>query len=148
MLMRYALVAGRSEQIAAYLPDNYQVLGSVDGQTVIGGRDAAGWTLDAYVLPRLGLRALLRDRDRPVAPGVQGAARLVSDPAGLHPPPEQLVDPAEPMTICQLDQRLGARPGAGARAGEHRRGCQRELRVDERQLALQSQTSAPPRRGA
>jgi hypothetical protein len=53
MLMRYALVAGRSEQIAAYLPDNYQVLGSVDGQTVIGGRDAAGWTLDAYVLPRL-----------------------------------------------------------------------------------------------
>jgi hypothetical protein len=53
MLMRYALVAGRSEQIVAYLPDNYQVLGSVDGQTVIGGRDAAGWTLDAYVLPRL-----------------------------------------------------------------------------------------------
>jgi hypothetical protein len=53
MLMRYALVAGRGEQVAAYLPDNYQVLGSVDGQTVIGGRDAAGWTLDAYVIPRL-----------------------------------------------------------------------------------------------
>jgi hypothetical protein len=53
MLMRYTLVAGRSEQIAAHLPDNYQVLGSVDRQTVIAGRDAAGWTLDAHVLPRL-----------------------------------------------------------------------------------------------
>ena len=53
MLMRYALVAARGEQVVAYLPDNSQVLGSVDGQTVIGGRDAAGWTLDAYVLPRL-----------------------------------------------------------------------------------------------
>ena len=53
MLMRYALVSARGEQIAAYLPDNYQVLGSVDGQTVIGGHDAAGWTLDAYVIPRL-----------------------------------------------------------------------------------------------
>ena len=83
MLMRYALVAGRSEQIAAYLPDNYQVLGSVDGQTVIGGRDAAGWTLDAYVSPA-GLRALLRDRDRPVSPGVQEAG-LVADSAGAQP---------------------------------------------------------------
>ena len=53
MSMRYALVAARGEQIAAYLPDNYQVLGTVDGQTVIGGRDAAGWMLDAYVIPRL-----------------------------------------------------------------------------------------------
>jgi hypothetical protein len=53
MFMRYALVSARGEQIARYLPDNYQILGSVDGQTVIGGRDAAGWTLDAYVIPRL-----------------------------------------------------------------------------------------------
>jgi hypothetical protein len=53
--MRYALVAGEATQIDVYLylPDNYQVIGSVDGQTVIGGRDAAGWTLDAYVIPRL-----------------------------------------------------------------------------------------------
>jgi len=29
------------------------VLASVDGQAVIGGRDAVGWTLDAYVIPRL-----------------------------------------------------------------------------------------------
>ncbi len=52
--MRYALVPGPGAQVAAYLPDNYQVIGTVDGQTVIGGRDAAGWTLDAYVIPRLG----------------------------------------------------------------------------------------------
>ena len=29
------------------------MIGSVDGETVIGGRDVAGWTLDAYVIPRL-----------------------------------------------------------------------------------------------
>ena len=53
MLKRYALVSARPESIAAYLPDNYQVIGSVDGETVIGGRDVADWTLDAYVIPRL-----------------------------------------------------------------------------------------------
>jgi len=50
MSMRYALDAGdAAAAISAYLPDNYRVLGSVDGQAVIGGRDAGGWTLDAYV---------------------------------------------------------------------------------------------------
>ena len=53
MFKRYALVSARPESIAAYLPDNYRVIGSVDGETVIGGRDVAGWTLDAYVIPRL-----------------------------------------------------------------------------------------------
>lgn len=53
MIMRYALVGSPATQIAAYLPDNYHVLGVVDDQTVIGGRDRAGWTLDAYVIPRL-----------------------------------------------------------------------------------------------
>jgi hypothetical protein len=52
-MMRYALVSSPASEIAAYLPDNYQVLGVVDSQTVIGGRDRAGWTLDAYVIPRL-----------------------------------------------------------------------------------------------
>ncbi len=53
MMMRYAIVSADARQIAAYLPDNYQVLGTVEDQTVIGGRDAAGWTLHAYVIPRL-----------------------------------------------------------------------------------------------
>jgi hypothetical protein len=47
MFKRYALVSARPESIAAYLPDNYRVIGSVDRETVIGGRDVAGWTLDA-----------------------------------------------------------------------------------------------------
>lgn len=53
MIMRYALVAADAAAVSAYLPENYRVLGSVDGQAVIGGRDAVGWTLDAYVIPRL-----------------------------------------------------------------------------------------------
>ncbi len=68
MFIRYALVSADVDQVAAYLPDNYRVIGSVDGQTVIAGRDVAG---------------------------------------------EQLIDASQPRTICQLDQRLGARPGAG-----------------------------------
>ncbi|GEM_PF-2426878 len=42
------------EKVAAYLPGNYSVIG-VDqaGLVVISGRDAAGWTLGDYVIPRL-----------------------------------------------------------------------------------------------
>lgn len=59
---RYALVsanAGSTDQIAAYLPDNYRVVGRtpIRGtntvQILIAGSDVAGWTLDGYVLPRL-----------------------------------------------------------------------------------------------
>lgn len=53
MMMRYALVASDADEIAAYLPSNYRILGAVDGQTVIAGRDQAGWTLEGYVIPRL-----------------------------------------------------------------------------------------------
>jgi hypothetical protein len=41
------------------MPGNYAVLGrtpigaSNTVQVLIGGRDASGWTLDGYVLPRL-----------------------------------------------------------------------------------------------
>lgn len=68
-MQRYALVHGTAAQVAPYLPGNYDVLaeGESDGYidlpnggcfppgayTVIGGRDNAGWTLDAYVIPRL-----------------------------------------------------------------------------------------------
>jgi hypothetical protein len=53
MFIRYALVSADVDRVAAYLPDDYRVIGSVDSRTVIAGRDVAGWTLDAYVIPRL-----------------------------------------------------------------------------------------------
>jgi hypothetical protein len=53
MMMRYALVVSDARAIAAYLPGNCRILGMVDGQTVIAGRDQAGWTLEGYVIPRL-----------------------------------------------------------------------------------------------
>lgn len=61
--VRYAIVPvtgahADAEAIKAYLPSNYQVVGTVpndiDGQSVIiAGTDRAGWTLDDYVIPRL-----------------------------------------------------------------------------------------------
>jgi hypothetical protein len=61
MSARFAFVSGarRREEVAAYLPERtWAVLGEgvKDGRTfyVIGGYDDAGWTLDGYVIPRLG----------------------------------------------------------------------------------------------
>jgi hypothetical protein len=60
--MRYALLTvdvGRVEQIKAYMPGNYEVVGRTPiGHTntvsvLIAGRDSSGWTLDDYVIPRL-----------------------------------------------------------------------------------------------
>lgn len=59
MNARFATVLGarRREEIAAYLPEGYAVIGEGmrDGRTfyVIGGYDNAGWTLDDYIIPRL-----------------------------------------------------------------------------------------------
>lgn len=55
---RKALVFGGSERtVAAYLPSNYRVVGATahfDRPAIlIEGEDAAGWTLDGYVIPRL-----------------------------------------------------------------------------------------------
>jgi hypothetical protein len=60
-MTRYALIAtspkserySRDGAITAYLPGNYRVIAVLDGCTVIGGEDNAGWTLDDYVIPRL-----------------------------------------------------------------------------------------------
>ena len=41
------------ETIAAYLPSNYSVEW-VGDELIISGIDRAGWTLDGYVIPRLG----------------------------------------------------------------------------------------------
>jgi hypothetical protein len=54
MTTRYALIASdKTEAIARFLPSHYRLCGVVDGQTVIYGKDTAGWTLHGYVLPRL-----------------------------------------------------------------------------------------------
>lgn len=57
--MRYALIASdEADVIAQYLPANYKVVETKDVgvgvQTLIAGDDNLGWTLDDYVLPRLG----------------------------------------------------------------------------------------------
>jgi len=62
-MKRYAIVVNATRSEAeAYLPENYRVIheavfGPEDGRTlrptfVIEGVDRAGWTLDAYVIPR------------------------------------------------------------------------------------------------
>lgn len=65
-MTRYAIVKGARDkwEVAAYLPDNYEVIyWNIDG-VVIAGTDVAGWTLDNYVIPRfssglMGCRELL-----------------------------------------------------------------------------------------
>ena len=59
---RYGLVTGASSarEVAAYLPDNYHLASDSEQPEspfsdgiYIEGVDRAGWTLDAYVIPRL-----------------------------------------------------------------------------------------------
>ena len=55
--MRIAIAhTGKSKDVARYLPNNFQVLGrTLDNTgTIIVGVDDHGWSLDAYVIPRLG----------------------------------------------------------------------------------------------
>lgn len=61
-MMRYALVALRLDHtptedatvVAAYLPKNYSVCYAGPEGVVVCGIDQHGWTLDGYVIPRLG----------------------------------------------------------------------------------------------
>ena len=56
--MRYAEIYSNRKEVEAYLPRNYSVIaeGEEHGRAyvIIEGEDVAGWTLDGYVLPRLG----------------------------------------------------------------------------------------------
>jgi hypothetical protein len=57
MTVRIAIAAtGKAKEVAQYLPNNYQTLGrTLDNTgTIIVGVDDHGWTLDDYVIPRLG----------------------------------------------------------------------------------------------
>lgn len=43
------------EEVGQYLPQGYKVIGETpDDKVLIAGEDYLGWTLDAYVIPRLG----------------------------------------------------------------------------------------------
>jgi len=55
--VRIAIAAtGKSKNVAQYLPNNFKVLGrTLDNTgTIIVGVDDHGWSLDQYVIPRLG----------------------------------------------------------------------------------------------
>lgn len=55
-----------TERVAAYLPDNFKVIGSTpEGDTIVEGVDKMGWTVDDYVLPRL-LSGLIYAKEVPV----------------------------------------------------------------------------------
>ena len=56
---RYGIVYSDNwTEVAAYLPMHYKVLNSTekdgDDCLLIAGEDVAGWTLDGYIIPRLG----------------------------------------------------------------------------------------------
>lgn len=55
--IRYARVSTRrdsAESIARYLPANYQIVGTGKDHVIVAGQDNSGWTMDAYLIPRLG----------------------------------------------------------------------------------------------
>ncbi|KPL26820.1 MAG: hypothetical protein AMJ72_12295 [Acidithiobacillales bacterium SM1_46] len=57
MTVRIAIAAtGKTKEVAQYLPNNYKVIGRTcdNTGTIIVGVDNAGWTMDDYVIPRLG----------------------------------------------------------------------------------------------
>ena len=53
-MIRRAKVFSTSRSIAAYLPSRYKVVEVTEEATLIEGEDFLGWTLDDYVIPRLG----------------------------------------------------------------------------------------------
>lgn len=63
-MMRAALVdTDNLPLVAHYLPSNYTaVCVTVSNKTMVVGEDSHGWTLDGYVIPRLG-SALLAARE-------------------------------------------------------------------------------------
>jgi hypothetical protein len=68
---RYAEVAGSSgiteAKVAAYLPSNYRTTGMRPGEfgmvVLVEGTDRAGWTLDDYVIPRIGSSGTMAARE-------------------------------------------------------------------------------------
>lgn len=65
-----------AKAVALYLPANYQVTGEDDRYVYFEGTDNAGWTMDGYVLPRLGSGLIFAEEiiHRPT-PGEEAALR-------------------------------------------------------------------------
>lgn len=56
---RFAIAVGNYEDVKQYLPGNYWVVATTKNEydetvCLIVGNDNAGWTLNDYVIPRLG----------------------------------------------------------------------------------------------
>jgi hypothetical protein len=66
-------------EVAAYLPAGYQVAGQTEDGLLVCGTDAAGWTLDGYVIPRLGSGGM-GVRELP-GKGARPAVRINLDPS-------------------------------------------------------------------
>ena len=80
---RYAVVSARTSlEVAAYMPDNYEVLHTVDEPSgvkcVIAGKDWRGWTLDGYVIPRLASGLLFAREHRSYADAVEAACAAMN----------------------------------------------------------------------
>lgn len=74
-LMRFAWVENEPDvqRVRAYLPANYQAEvsghdGKRPGVVLIFGIDRAGWTLDGYVIPRLGSVRIVAVEDTELLP--------------------------------------------------------------------------------
>ena len=62
--MKYVLVnaaSGTREEVAKYLPTNFRLIGITfpsdyypEGEYIVVGKNVAGWTVNEYVIPRLG----------------------------------------------------------------------------------------------
>jgi hypothetical protein len=57
--MRYAKVIQSNgkptlDEVMAYLPSNYTATEDAYEGLIISGEDVAGWTMDGYIIPRLG----------------------------------------------------------------------------------------------
>jgi hypothetical protein len=53
---RIAIVRGNDitwDRLHQYLPNNYYVVGLIQGGAVIAGEDRFGWTFEDYIEPRL-----------------------------------------------------------------------------------------------
>ena len=51
---RYLIAYSTAKEVGQYLPSNYRIIEATDDHCIVAGEDRAGWTLEDYVIPRLG----------------------------------------------------------------------------------------------
>lgn len=52
--MKFAKCSRSVDQVRPYMPTNYHVAEATDGKALVYGTDDHGWTMEDYVIPRLG----------------------------------------------------------------------------------------------